>query len=78
MRTLSTWFLVTTAIVVALVLTISPAERRGETAEGFDQPGAAAWHELHDVAVDREDAGRPEAVVRIHARPRRLARPNPV
>src|SRR4030095_9200040 len=42
----SLWFVLTAAAVGALVLAIGPTTRPDEEEGGFDQPGAAAWHDL--------------------------------
>ena len=42
----SLWFGLTAAAVGALVLTIGPRTHPNEEEGGFDEPGAAAWHDL--------------------------------
>ncbi len=50
----SLWFVLTSATVGALVLTIGP--RTHPTEGGFDQPGAAAWHDLQRrIPIDGGD-----------------------
>jgi hypothetical protein len=50
------WFVLTAAAVGALVLTIRPSTHPSDENGGFDQPGAAAWHDvLRRVPIDGGD-----------------------
>ena len=50
----SLWFVLTAAAVGALILTIGPSTH--PTEGGFDQPGAAAWHDLQRrIPIDGGD-----------------------
>jgi len=52
----SLWLVLTAAAVGALVLTIGPRTHPNDEEGGFDQPGAAAWHDLQRrIPIDGGD-----------------------
>jgi hypothetical protein len=66
------WFVATSACVAVLLLTVAPNDRAVEEAGGFDEPGAAAWH---DYSRRRPPSGEmPEMYARAEAAFARLER----